>query len=143
MRTVPGTEDQLKSLENAIWNKLILELLEERPCNNEERKLLALIPKLSGLDIISPVDIAEIEYMNSKKLIETLTKAVKRQQNLYIENQSAMKNIRTVIRAEKQKQLPTVYNSIKNNTKDQTKMLKSSIESTRCSNHLSNNDLKV
>ena len=81
--------------------------------------------------------------MNSKKLTETLTEAVKRQQNLYIENQSVMKNIRTVIRAEKQKQLPTVYNSIKNNTKDQTKMLKSSIESTRCLNHLLNNDLKV
>ena len=70
----------------------------------------------------NPIDVAETEYTNSKKLTETLTKAVKSQQNHDIENQSAMKNIKPAIQTEDEKQFTTFYNTIKSNSKDQTKL---------------------
>lgn len=53
--------------------------------------------------------------MNSKKLFETLTKAVKSQQY-------AIKNIKTEIQAEKENQIAPVYNKITSKIKDQTKL---------------------
>ena len=119
IRTIPGIEDQLEPLENASRNKLILEWLEEHQCNNEERKLLALPPNSDGLGTINTADIAKTEYTNTKKLTETHTKVLPSQQNLYVENQSSVKNIKAVIQIEKENQLTAVYNNIKSNTKDQ------------------------
>lgn len=71
IRTIPVSKI------NPIQKKLIPELLGRQQCNNDERKLLDLPPKFGSLGIINPVDIAKTEYTNSKKLIETLTKAIK------------------------------------------------------------------
>ena len=49
---------------------------------------------------------------------DTLTKVSESQQNLYIEDESGMNNIKTVIQTEKENQFATVYNNIKSNTKD-------------------------
>ena len=130
MRTIPNIKAQLEPLENAIRYKLIPELLEGHHCNDSERNLIALPPKFGGMGIINPVDITSAEYTNSKKLTNRLTKALKKKHNLYIENQSALKHIKTAIQAEKKQHYTTTYNAIKNSTTDQAKLklLETSIE---------------
>ena len=130
MRTIPDIKEQLQPLENAIRYKLLPELLEGHQCNDKERQLLALPPKFGGIGIINPIDIAANEYINSKKLTETLTNSLKSQQHVYIENQSTLKTIKIEIQAEKERHYTSVYDTIRNNTNDQSKLklLESSIE---------------
>lgn len=73
MRTIPGISPLLRPLENSIRDALIPALLRSHTLGDEERRLLALPPRLGGMGITSPERLAEMENLNSISLTRSLT----------------------------------------------------------------------
>ena len=78
MRTLKGIEKYLQPLENAIRNKFIPALLGCN-VNDDLRTLLSLPPRLGGMGIINPLEIAKDEYSNSSHLADHLKKLIIKQ----------------------------------------------------------------
>ena len=70
-RTIPGIKHLLQPLENAIKDHFIPAITRNHLCNEYERRLLSLPPKMGGLGIIIPMEIAEVEFENSCKLTKS------------------------------------------------------------------------
>ena len=79
MRTIPGIEALLQPLENALRNKLIPALTDGRHVSDDERKLLSLPPRLGGMGLIMPSEIAEDEFENSRVATVDLANAIQEQ----------------------------------------------------------------
>ena len=75
MRTIPNLEDYLQPLEDTIYNEFVPSLFGCK-VNDVVRKLIALPPKLGGMGITNPKEIANKEYKNSIRLTEKLTKMI-------------------------------------------------------------------
>ncbi|XP_076066911.1 uncharacterized protein LOC143040105, partial [Oratosquilla oratoria] len=73
LRTVPNITDLLGPLEEAIRNELVPVITNGRTLNEEERKLIELPPRMGGLGISNPLNLAKIEHQNSMKLTSSLT----------------------------------------------------------------------
>ena len=68
LRTINNIKPQLEPLEKVIREELIPTLTNRRNITDVERKVLELPPRMGGLGIVDPRDIAEREYENSRKL---------------------------------------------------------------------------
>ena len=79
MRTIPAIGSQLKPLEDAIRSKLIPALTEGRVVTDDERLLLSLPPRLGGLGLVAPTEIADLEFQLSSVSTAKLTNAIKDQ----------------------------------------------------------------
>ena len=76
MRTIPGISPVLRPLEDAIRNTFLPVLLRSRTLGDNERTLLELSPRLSGLGITSTERMAATEHQNSIKLTRSLTEII-------------------------------------------------------------------
>ena len=68
-RTIAAIGELMRPLENCIRYSFIPAITNRHKCNNEERLILMLPPRLSGLGIPNPVTSADQEYNNSKSNI--------------------------------------------------------------------------
>ena len=99
IRTIPEIKHLLQPLENAIRLKFIPALTDGRMCNDNERDLLSLPPRLGGSGIINLVKICEIEYEFSKEATQILTSAIIKQHRELPPNfQDVAKKAKTDIR---------------------------------------------
>ena len=86
LRTIPHIKDLLQPLENAIRDHFIPAITRNHLCNDVERKLLSLPPKLGGLGIINPMEIVEEQFENSTKVTESLKDQIILQNTIYKPN---------------------------------------------------------
>ena len=73
LRTIPGIEEYLDPVENIIRTMFIPMI-----CNDNERNILALPPKLGGLGLINVKESSGMEFRNSIEMTEYLTSIIKR-----------------------------------------------------------------
>ena len=76
LRTIPGISQLLQPLENAIRTKLIPALTEGRDVSDDERRLLSLPPRLGGMGLIMPTEMADQEFEFSQVATVDLTNAI-------------------------------------------------------------------
>ena len=78
LRTIPGIEKHLSSLEESIRTYFIPAITGGHNVNDKERRLLSLPPRLGGLGIKIFTEVTPIEFENSnhftKRLQEDITK---------------------------------------------------------------------
>ena len=82
-RTIPGIKHLLQPLENAIKDHFIPAITRNHLCNEYEWRLLSLPPKMGGLGIIIPMEIAEVEFENSCKLTKSIQDHIILQDPIY------------------------------------------------------------
>lgn len=97
MRTVPGISCLLRPLEEAVRNTFIPAITNGRCPNDQERKLLELPPRMGGLGITNPQDLAESEFENSLRLTATLTGYIVDQNETGEDNPAEIRMIRNEI----------------------------------------------
>ena len=73
IRTIKGFEQYLQPVEEAVRHRFIPAITGGHTCNDDERALLSLPPRLGGLGIKEITKIAEFEYDNSIKMTQDLT----------------------------------------------------------------------
>ena len=83
MRTIENIQNFMLPLNKVIKQKLIPALFNDFQISEELRSLIALPCKLSGMGIISPTEIANKEYVNSRKLTKKLTSIIIQQKHSY------------------------------------------------------------
>ena len=71
MRTIPNLSDHLQPLEDVISNDFVPSLFGSK-VKDLVRRLIALPPKLGGMGITNPIEIANNEYENSIRLTQNL-----------------------------------------------------------------------
>ena len=84
MRTISGAEYQLRRLDEVIKTDFIPAITDGIICNEAERKLLSLPPKLGGLGIPIFSEISDFEFENSVKLTENLCAKIVQQSRQYV-----------------------------------------------------------
>ena len=75
MRTLPNLSDHLQPLEDVISNDFVPSLFGSK-VKDLLRRLIALPPKLGGMGITNPIEIANNRYENSIRLTQNLTKNI-------------------------------------------------------------------
>ena len=75
-RTVADIGELMGSLENCIRYSFIPAITNGHVCNDEERLILTLLPKLGGLGIPNPVNSEDHKYNNSLKVTSALTEKI-------------------------------------------------------------------
>ena len=98
MRTIHGASNQLKRLDQVIQTEFIPSITGGIICNENDRKLLSLPPKLGGLGLPIFAEISQIEYENSLKLTEGLCSKIIQQSRQY-ENDGEIQSIKLEIRS--------------------------------------------
>ena len=76
MRTIPNISLLLHPLENSIRQDFIPKLVKSQTLGESERAVLALPPRLGGMGIINPVELADVENQNSISLTRSLTEMI-------------------------------------------------------------------
>ena len=71
-RTIVDIGELMRPLENCIRYSFIPAITNGHKCNDEERLILMLPPRLGGLGIPNPVTSADQEYNNSLKVTSAL-----------------------------------------------------------------------
>ena len=102
LRTISDVSPLMQPLENAIKDSFILVLLKGHQLSDEVRVILALPPRLGGLGILNPVEMAATEHHNSIRLTAALTENIVAQnadEEINVEEQS---RIRQTIEKERQ-----------------------------------------
>ena len=96
-RTIPNISQLFEPLENAIKDKLIPALVG-RKVNNLERKILALPVRLGGMNILNPVETADIEYRASLYITQDLAQVITNQDTDFsnFNEDEALEKIKTV-----------------------------------------------
>ena len=77
IRTIPNISHLLQPIENVIRQEFITSLFEGRTCSDEERQLLSLLVKLSGMGITNITSVSDIGYQTSKKTTKNLVNKIK------------------------------------------------------------------
>ena len=67
-RTVPGTSDQFKPLEETIRHRFIPALTGRSAISDIERNLLSLPTRLGGLGIMNPSEATDSQYVTSQQV---------------------------------------------------------------------------
>ena len=75
-RTIAAIGELMGPLENCIRYSFITAITNGHICNNEERLILPLPPRLSGLGIPNPVASADQEYNNSLEVTSALAEKI-------------------------------------------------------------------
>ena len=78
-------------LDNVIKQRLIPALFNDFQISKELRILIALSCKLSDMDIIIPIEIANEEYVNSRELPKKLTSLIMLQEHSYTVSEDEIK----------------------------------------------------
>ena len=102
MRTIPDVSPLLQPLENAIKDSFLSVLLKGHQLSDEERAILALPPRLGGLGIVNPVEMAATEHQNSIRLTAALTENIVAQNADEEINMEEQSRIRQTIEKERQ-----------------------------------------
>ena len=76
MRTVPDISPLLQPLENVIRQEFIPALVKSHTLGEAERTVLALPPRLGGMGISNPEELAVVENQNSISLTRSLTEKI-------------------------------------------------------------------
>ena len=82
-RTVPGTSDLLKPLEEVIRHWFIPALIGRSAISDVERELLSLPTRLGGLGIMNPSKATISQYMSSLKITAPLVTLIIQQSTEY------------------------------------------------------------
>ena len=98
MRTVEIIDIFFQPLEEAINQLFVPALTGRGPCNPNERKLVSLAVRYSGLKIINPVTSANGEYHASLKISKPLKDMIIEQKELFSKPQLLSIKARTGIR---------------------------------------------
>ena len=109
-RTVSNIETLLQPLERAITDYLLPAITGNHQCNEIERKLLSLPPKLGGLGIINPIDFAAEQFNDSVMVTKELKDKIMQQDRIY--EPSNVNKFRNQIRARKASQNQGVLASL-------------------------------
>ena len=113
MRTVPSIKDHLKQLDDFIDKHFIPKLVTGHILNETERSLLSLPVKFGGLGLVIFSKIADMEFNNSRKLTEPLSKLQLQQINTYDVQNDEIKKIKNEIKKEKQNLHSTILLDIR------------------------------
>ena len=103
LRTLPGVQDLLEPLQNAIPHMLI-PAITERKCNQLDRNILALPVRLGGLGLGNPSLEARREYASSVKVTKPLVEQIVSQSHQLPED-SLKKLAQQEVRGERLKEL--------------------------------------
>ena len=106
LRTIPEIKEHLDPLEDTIHHKLIPAIIGTE-VSKDHRNLLSLPPKLGGMGIINPTEIAEDEFQNSKQLTKELQEFIVQQNNtgkISFEEQKRITRMISNTREKKQKE---------------------------------------
>ena len=76
LRTIPDVGHLMQPLERAIKDSFIPALMKGHQLSDSERAILALPPRMGGLGIINPVEMAATEHQNSIRLTAALTEKI-------------------------------------------------------------------
>ena len=101
MRTIPNLSDHLQPLEDAISNDFVPSLFGSK-VKDLVRRLIALPPKLGGMGITNPIEIANDEYENSIRLTQNLTKMIINQDRFGSIDENKMNEIKKSIAKERE-----------------------------------------
>ena len=93
MRTIENIENFILPLDKVIKQKLIPVLLNDFQISEKLRSLIALPCKLSGMDIIRLIEIANEQYVISRKLTKKLTNLIIQQEHRYTVSEDEIKQI--------------------------------------------------
>ena len=106
MRLISVASTQLKRLDEVVQSEFIPAITGGIFCNEMERKLIALPPKLGGLGIPIFAEISNNEFENSNKLTECLSTKIINQMRQYEPDEEiqAIKNRIHAVRVEQNKQ---------------------------------------
>lgn len=102
MRTTPNISEELRRLDDAINNKLILSFTGKKPCGNNERILSSLTVKLGGMRIALFYEILDLEFENLSLLAEEQASLIERQKRTYRIEKETINNTRKKIKRERQ-----------------------------------------
>ena len=75
-RTIADIGELMRPLENCIRYSFIPAITNGHKCNDEERLILTLPPRLGGLGIPNPVTSADQEYNTSLKVTPALAEGI-------------------------------------------------------------------
>ena len=95
MRTIKNIGNIMLPLDNVSKQRLIPALFNDFQISKELRILIALSCKLSGMDIIIPIEIANEEYVNSRELTKKLTSLIMQQEHSYTVSEDEIKKIKS------------------------------------------------
>ena len=101
MRTIPNLIDHLQPLEDVISNDVVPSLFGSK-VKDLVRRLVALPPKLGGMVITNPIEIANDEYENSIRLAQNLTKMIINQDRFGSIDENEMNEIKKSIAKERE-----------------------------------------
>lgn len=139
-RTIPNIKDLLQPLENVIRKHFIPSITGDHCCNDIERKLLSLPPKLGGLGIINPMEIVEDQFKNSNSFTKSLKDQIIQQDRIY---KPAKENeIRNEIRGRKLSRHRDILAEIENDSNDKMKLCLAIAQSNGASNWLTSLPIK-
>ena len=102
MRTIPDVSHLMRPLEMAIRDYFIPALTKGKILTPSERSILALPPRMGGLGITNPEEMAEDEHLNSTKLTDALTERIVTQNAEKDIDMDELKQIRLAIEKERQ-----------------------------------------
>ena len=100
-------------LDKVNKQKLILALFNGFQISEELRSLIALPCKLGGMGIISPVEIANEEYVDSRELTKKLTNLIIQQEDSYTVSGDKIKKIRSKIQKKRMEKQQRTLSSLR------------------------------
>ena len=100
-RTIADIGELMRSLENCIRYSFIPAITNGHKCNDDERLILTLPPRLGGLGIPNPVTSADQEYNNSLKVTSALAERIITQEQWNDVDEQNIKEIKSKISKER------------------------------------------
>ena len=113
-RTVPGTSDLFKPLEETIQHRFIPALTGRSAISDIERNLLSLPTRLSGLGILNPSEATDSQYVTSQQVTAPLVSLIIQQTSDYPystmeEQHQAMTKAKSDRRQQQSRRATTLY----------------------------------
>ena len=113
MRTIDDISVLFEPLEAAIHQKLIPALTGRDVCSPDERKLLSLPARHGGLNIINPVNVANVEFNASKSISAPLTEMIVQQTTPDAFEKPSLQSVKAAVKQQKGEQLENEITEVK------------------------------
>ena len=120
MRSVPGISHLLKPLDDAI-DTFIKVMLQGYTFNPTEHVLFSLPAKYGGMGLISPSEICQEEYENSRTINKEATSKIMRNEIQFQDNRVSTAKIKSDIKNQKKELNDAKLQDVTNNTSCKTK----------------------
>ena len=133
MRSFANISQNIKRQGKDIQNYFIKSLFNGYKCYDMERELFELPAKCGGFGIINSSKISNLEYCNSRILMQERSQLIKNQDLIYDVDQNTLKEIKNYVKFEKSKQYQDTLIKIKQileNDRSRLKLLELSVEPT-------------